>query len=137
LKIGSKTFALTVASLLLVAVVATNLQQQQSASAFGFVERQQFKKLTYDFEKGVIAALEDPENIPEALNAYRQNVQRIFIGDPNQDDVRTLLQSYEQDVTTIFDQSPPEPDKQKKEFRQLTHSFEKAVIGLQSPPEPE
>ena len=31
-----------------------------------------FKKLTHEFEKGVIAAIEDPENIPEALNAYSQ-----------------------------------------------------------------
>jgi hypothetical protein len=137
LKIGSKTFALTVASLLLVAVVATNLQQQQSASAFGFVERQQFKKLTYDFEKGVIAALEDPENIPEALNAYSQGVLQIFIGDPGLDQVRTLLQGNTDDVTRILNQQPPEPEKQVKDFRSLTHDFEKAVIGLSQPPEPE
>lgn len=137
MKIGSKTFALGVASVLLVAVVATNLQQQQSASAFGFVERQQFKKLTHDFEKGVIAAIEDPENIPEALNAYSQGVIQIFIGDPGIDQVRTLLQSYTDDVTRIFDSQPPEPDKQVKDFRAVTHDFEKAVIGLQQPPEPE
>jgi hypothetical protein len=137
LKIGSKTFALTVASLLLVAVVATNLQQQQSASAFGFIERQQFKKLTHDFEKGVIAALEDPENIPEALNAYSQGVLQIFIGDPGLDQVRTLLQGNTDDVTRILNQQPPEPEKQVKDFRSLTHDFEKAVIGLSQPPEPE
>ena len=135
MKIGTKLLSVVLASVLIGIVAATNLQQVSAPrDCPGCLE---FKKLTHDFEKGVIAALEDPENIPEALNAYRQNVQRIFIGDPNQDDVRTLLQSYEQDVTTIFDQSPPEPDKQIKEFRQLTHSFEKAVIGLQSPPEPE
>lgn len=117
---------------------AISLQQQ--ASAFGFVERQkigEFQKLTHEFEKGVIAALEDPENIPEALNAYSLNVQRIFIGDPNLDQVRTLLQSYEQDVTRIFDVNPPEPDKQLiKEFKGLTHEFVKAVIGAVNPPEP-
>jgi hypothetical protein len=134
LKIGSKTFLLTVASLLLVAVVATNLQQQQSASAFGFVERQQFKKLTHDFEKGVTAALEDPENIPEALNAYSQGVLQIFIGDPGLDQVRTLLQGYTDDVTRILNQQPPEPEKQVKDFRSLTHDF---VRGLSQPPEPE
>lgn len=85
----------------------------------------------------MIAAIEDPENIPEALNAYSLNVQRIFIGDPGLDQVKTLLQSYERDVTTIFDQQPPEPDKQVKDFRSLTHDFEKAVIGSVSPPEPE
>lgn len=84
-----------------------------------------------------VAAIEDPENIPEALNAYSLEVQRIFIGDPGINQVRTLLQSYQEDVTTIFYQQPPEPDKQIKDFRGLTHDFEKAVIGLQSPPEPE
>jgi hypothetical protein len=33
----------------------------------------------------VIAAVEDPENIPESLNAYSLDVQRIFIGDPGLD----------------------------------------------------
>lgn len=119
------------------AVAATNLQQQQSASAFGFVKRQQFKKLTHDFEKGVIAAIEDPENIPEALNAYSLGVRQIFIGDPILDQVRTLLQGYTDDVTTIFDQRQPDPDKQVKDFRSLTHDFEKAVIGAINPPEPD
>ena len=64
----------------------------------------------------MIAALEDPENIPEALNAYSQNVQQIFIGDPGLDQVRTLLQSYERDVTTIFDVTPP-PDTRQTDKR--------------------
>jgi hypothetical protein len=68
------------------------------------------------------------------LDAYSQDVQRIFVGDPNID---LLLQSYEQDVATIFDSQPPEPDKQIKDFRSLTHDFEKAVIGLTQPPEPD
>jgi len=51
--------------------------------------------------------------------------------------VRTLLQGYTDDVTRIFDSQPPEPDKQVKDFRAVTHDFEKAVIGLQQPPEPE
>jgi hypothetical protein len=38
--------------------------------------------------------------------------------------------------------SPPEPEEQEKhdqikEFRSVTHEFEKAVIGAVSPPEPE
>jgi hypothetical protein len=83
----------------------------------------------------VIAAVEDPENIPESLNAYSLDVQRIFIGEPGLDEVRTLLQSYEQYVTTIFEQSPPEPEKQLvKDFRSLTQDFEKAVTaGIQDP----
>lgn len=135
MKIGTKLLSVVLASVLIGSAAATNLHQVYAPrDCPGCLE---FKKLTHDFEKGVIAALEDPENIPEALNAYSLNVQRILIGDPNQDQVRTLLQSYEQDVTTIFDQSPPYPDKQIKEFRQLTNSFEKAVIGLQQPPEPQ
>jgi hypothetical protein len=62
--------------------------------------------------------------------AYSQNVQRIFSGDPNINQVRTLLQSYEQDVTTIFDCQPPDPDKQVRYFRSLTHDFEKAITSV-------
>jgi hypothetical protein len=51
--------------------------------------------------------------------------------------MRTLLQNYEQDATTIFAQTPPEPDKQVKDFRSLTHDFVKDVVGLSQPPEPE
>jgi hypothetical protein len=51
---------------------------------------------------------------------------------------QTLTWCYEQDVTTLFDTQPPEPEKQlTKDFRSLTHDFEKAVIGPVSPPEPE
>jgi hypothetical protein len=85
-----------------------------------------------------VSAIEDPENIPEALNAYSQDVQQIFIGDPNLDQVRTLLQGYTDDVTRIFGIPPPDGDKQLiKDFRSLTHDFEKAVIGAVQPPEPE
>ena len=135
MKIGSKTLALAVASVLLVAVVAMNLQQAKAPR--GCSGCAAFKKLTHDFEKGVIAAIEDPENIPEALNAYSQGVVQIFIGDPGLDQVRTLLQGYTDDVTTIFDQQPPEPDKQVKDFRAVTHDFVKAVLGAIDPPEPE
>ena len=77
----------------------------------------------------MIAAIEDPENIPEALNAYSLNVQRIFSGYPNIDQVRTLLQGYEKDVTTLFDTREPIPGNQLvKQFRSLTHDFEKAVL---------
>ena len=89
----------------------------------------EFKKLTHEFEKGVYWCLEDPENIPEALNAYSLDVQRIFIGDPNIDQVRTLLQTYEHDVITLFDTREPIPENQLvKQFRSLTHDFEKAVL---------
>jgi hypothetical protein len=136
MNIGTKLLVLVLASVLIGTVAAANLQQTYAPRGCdGCIA---FKKLTHEFEKGVIAAIEDPENIPEALNAYSQNVQRIFIGDPGIDQVRTLLQSYEQDVTTLFDTREPIPGNQLvKEFRSLTHDFEKAVIGLQTPPEPD
>lgn len=137
MKSGNKTFALVVASVLLVAVVATNLHQ---VSAFGFVERQQFKKLTHEFEKNVITTIKDEGTGPvphlrELLLPYIEQTNMIFLGGP--DTIPPLTQSYERDVTTIFDSQPPEPDKQIKDFRSLTHDFEKAVIDAVSPPEPE
>jgi hypothetical protein len=132
MKIGTKLLAVVLTSVLIGTIAVNQVYAPRGCS--GCTE---FKKLTHELEKGVIAALEDPENIPEALNAYSLNVQGIFIGDPNLDQVKTLLQSYERDVTTIFDQQPPEPDKQVKDFRSLTHDFEKAVIGLSQPPEPD
>jgi hypothetical protein len=136
MKIGTKLLAVVLASGLLVAVIATNLQHVYAQIDPGnFVL---WKKTTHEFEKGVIAAIEDPENIPEALNAYSQAVQGIFADDPNSDQVRTLLQSYEQDVTRIFDTQEPIPGNQLvKDFRSLTHDFVKAVIGAVNPPEPE
>jgi hypothetical protein len=134
MKIGTKLLAVVLASGLLVAVIATNLEQVYAQIDPGnFVL---WKKTTHEFEKGIIAAIEDPENIPEALNAYSQAVQEIFADDPNSDQVRTLLQSYEQDVTRIFDTQEPIPGNQLvKDFRSLTHDFVKAVIGLQNPPD--
>ena len=135
MKIGSKTIALAVASVLLAAVVATNLQNVYAQIDPGnFVL---WKKTTHKFEKNVINAIGDQNQSPgprELLNAYAQNVDTIFIGDPN---IRTLLQGYTDDVTTIFDQQLPEPEKQVKDFRAATHDYEKAVMGAINPPEPD
>jgi len=68
----------------------------------------------------------------ELLVGYVGDVNTIFIGDPNVD---RLLQSYQDDVKTIFDTNPPGPDKQIRDFRGLTHDFEKAVIGAFTGPE--
>jgi hypothetical protein len=137
LKIGSKLFALVVTSVVLVAVVATNLQHVYAQIDPGnFVL---WRKTTHEFEKNVINTIkEGPQpHLRELLNAYSENVNRIFIGDPGIDQIRILVQGYTDGVTTIFDQQPPDPDKQVKDFRSLTHDFEKAVIGLQNPPEPD
>ena len=132
MEIETKLLAVVLGSVLIGTIAVNQVYAPRGCS--GCTE---FKKLTHRFEKGVIAALEDPENIPEALNAYSLDVLRIFSGAPNIDQVRTLLQGYEQDVTTIFDTQPPDPDKQVKDFRGLTHDFEKAVIGAVSPPDPD
>ncbi|MFI5424599.1 MAG: hypothetical protein WB587_13835 [Nitrososphaeraceae archaeon] len=74
-----------------------------------------FKKLTHEFEKNVINSIGDPNKGPqphlrELFQSYSQDVRQLFVGDSNIDQVRTLLQSYEQNGTTIFDQQPPEPE---------------------------
>jgi hypothetical protein len=97
----------------------------------------EFKKLTHEFEKNVINAVGDPNISPqprELLVGYVGDMNTIFVGDPNID---RLLQSDQDDVTTIFDTQPLDPDKQIKDFRGLTHNFEKAVIGAVSPPDPD
>jgi hypothetical protein len=101
-----------------------------------------WRKTTHDFEKNVIQAVGDPNISPqprELLDAYAQEVTRIFLGGP--DTIPGLLEQYQLAVLAVF-VSPPEPDKQqqhdqKKEFRELTRAFEKAVIGAVNPPEPE
>lgn len=136
MKIGSKTLALAVASVLLVAVVATNLQRTYAPrDCVGCVDHGDFvlwKKTTKEFEKNVINTIRDESAGPaphlrELLSAYVDDVNRIFLGGP--DTIPVLLLSYERDVTTIFDQQPPDPDKQVKDFRAATHDFEKVVIG--------
>lgn len=133
MKIGTRLLALVLASVLLVAVVATNLQHVYAQIDPGnFVL---FKKTTHEFEKNVIKTIKDTNTGPqphlrELLDAYSQNVQRIFVGDPNIDQVKTLLQGYQEDVTRIFDVNPPEPEKQLiKEFKQLTKAFEQGTIN--------
>ncbi len=99
---------------------------------------QQFKKLTQQFEKSVIKLIGDPNLGPAPhlrvlLQAYADGVNNIFLGGP--DTIPALLQSYERDVTTIFDQSPPEPEKQlKQDFKKLTHDFVKDVVDAASIP---
>jgi len=103
----------------------------------------EFKKLTHEFEKNVIG---DPNisqgpapHLRELLDAYVDDVNGIFLGGP--DTIPVLLEQYHQAVLAVFI-NPPDPDKQQqhdqiKEFKDLTHTFEKAVIGEINPPEPE
>lgn len=103
----------------------------------------EFKKLTHEFEKNVVG---DPNiaqgpapHLRELLDAYALDVNQIFLGGP--DTIPGLVVQYQSDVLAVF-QQPPEPDKQAhhdqiKEFRELTHAFEKGVIGATQPPEPD
>ena len=96
----------------------------------------QLKKLTHEFEKSVIGLVgnsnEGPEpHLRELLDAYAQEVDRIFLGGP--DTLPELLAQYQREVLAVF-QNPPEPDKQQlhdqvKEFRQLTKEFEQGSIN--------
>jgi len=130
MNIGTKLLAVVLASVL-IGTIAVN-QVYAPRSCGGCTE---FKKLTHEFEKNVIKAIGDP-NISQAprelLNAYVEDANRLLVGDPNID---RLLQSYQEDVTTIFDSQPPDPDKQIKDFRSLTHDFVKAVMGAINPPD--
>ena len=67
------------ASVTIIGVVAISTQQ---VSAFGFVERQEFKKLTKDLEKAI-------------LDIGAQNP-------PEPDKIQTLLDDYNDDVMALF-----------------------------------
>jgi aspartate oxidase len=89
MKIVSQILVVIVGSVLAGAVAATNVHPVYAVQ--DPENKVAFKKITHEIEKGGIAAVEDPENIPESLNAYRQDVLRIFSGHQNIDQVRTLL----------------------------------------------
>jgi len=67
------------AILVTVTIVGMLTISTQQASAFGFVERQEFKKLTKDFEKDVLdAAIGDPGIIPGLVDKYHDDVIALF-----------------------------------------------------------
>jgi hypothetical protein len=93
-----------------------------------------WKKTTHEFEKNVKTIKEGPQpHLRELLAAYVDDVKQVNCRRSKS----RLFQSYQEDVTTIFDQQPPEPDKQIKDFRAVSHDFKKAVMGAINPPEPE
>ena len=80
---------LAIVSALTIIGMVTSLSSQQ-VSAFGFVERQEFKKLTHEFEKDVLSQVtegQDPDTI------YRQ--------------LTTLFDDYQQETFRIFELTPP------------------------------
>jgi hypothetical protein len=123
--------------------------QQQASADHPVGGAKTFKELTNDFEKNVINALKDqrqgsspavgssPTDMRELLSDYIVDVKRILGGQDTLDTlpnlVLALIQNYERDVTTIFDQIPPDDATQIKDFRATTHDFVKAVIGSAEP----
>jgi hypothetical protein len=88
----SITAILVITTLVISSVATLNLQP---AFAFGFVERQQigdFQKLTAQFEKAVIGAVNPPE--PDKVAQFRQ-----------------LTGQWQSDVINAVLSQPPEPDK--------------------------
>jgi hypothetical protein len=67
------------ASVTIIGVVAISTQQ---VSAFGFVERQEFKKLTKDLEKAILdigaQSPPDPDKIQTLLDDYNDDVMALF-----------------------------------------------------------
>jgi hypothetical protein len=62
-----------------VTIVGMLIMGIQQASAFGFVERKEFKKLTNEFEKDVLdAAIGDPGIIPSLVDKYSDDVKDLF-----------------------------------------------------------
>jgi len=106
------TVALTMTMLTVATVIGmVTLNIQQVSAPRGCGSCLEFKKLTHEYEKNVINAIGDPNISPqprELLVGYVGDVRSIFVGDPNID---RLLQSYQDDVTTIFDINPPDPDR--------------------------
>ena len=127
--------AVLVTVILIGSIGTISLQQQ--ASAF---EIKDFKKLTHEFEKNVISGVWNPGDSPpirELVDAYGLDVMRIFLGGP--ETIPGGLEVYQEGILTLFEHSPPSGHKlvlhdQIKEFRQLTHGFEKAVLDALSPP---
>jgi hypothetical protein len=133
------TLAVLVSVTLIGSIAATTLLLQQEASAI-IINYKDFKKMTHEFEKTVITAVSvgNPDEVSGDLDSFVIFMRSpMFPPDPA---LNALIANYEDGVTRIFSNPPPDdgkPHDQIKEFKQLTHAFEKAVIGAVNPPEPE
>jgi hypothetical protein len=126
--IFTSSLAVLVTVSLIGSIGALSLQQQAS----GF-EIKDFNKLTHEFEKNVISGQWNPGDSPplrELVDAYGLDVMRLQPPDP----VPGWLVLYQEGIFTLFEHSPsghkPVLLDQIKEFRQLTHDFEKAVTAI-------
>jgi hypothetical protein len=70
------------AILVTVTIVGTLTISTQQASAFGFVERKEFKDLTKDLEKAIIDAgavnPPEPDKVQKLLDDYSDDVMALF-----------------------------------------------------------
>jgi len=128
----TSSLAVLVTVILIGSILATAIPLQQQASAF---EIKDFKKLTHEFEKNVISGQWNPGDSPplrEMVDAYGLDVMQLFLGGP--DSIPGALILYQEGIFVLFEHSPsghkPVLNEQIEEFRQLTHAFEKDVIGL-------
>jgi hypothetical protein len=101
MKIGTEILALIVASVLIGAVAATNLQQVYAPPDVN--DYVIWRKTTHEFEKNVINIIGDPNEDPvphlrPLLVAYVQDVTRIFLGGP--DTIPGLLEDYHRKCAT-------------------------------------
>jgi hypothetical protein len=104
-------------------------------------EEKVFRKLTHEFEKAVRDVIGDPNITPEPhlrelLDAYAQDVTRIFLGGP--DTIPELLGDYQQEALNLWPFCGPEKHSGivcMQDFTRLTHDFEKAVINAVTDPE--
>jgi hypothetical protein len=104
MKIIVQFLTLILVSALAGGMIAVCSQQQASAI---IVHYKAVKKLTHEFEKNVLSGQWNPGDTPptrELLASYIVDVNRILLGGP--DTLPPLRQSYERDVTSIFEQSP-------------------------------
>jgi hypothetical protein len=103
----------------------------------------EFKKMTNEFEKAVMGSVGNPNDVPPnpvirgLLQAYAEDVNRIFLGGP--DIIPELVGDYQQEVLSLL-VAPPDPEKHPgiafmQDFRKLTYDFEKAVINAVTGPE--
>ena len=125
-------FTLSLAVLVTVTLIGSigAISLQQQASAF---EIKDFTKLTHEFEKNVISGQWNPGDSPpirELVDAYGLDVMRLQPPDP----VPGWLVMYQEGIFTLFEHLPSGHKSvlldQIKEFRQLTHDFEKAVTAI-------
>lgn len=126
--IFTSSLAVLVTVTLIGSIGALSLQQQTSA-----FQIKDFNKLTHEFEKNVISGQWNPGDSPplrELVDAYGLDVMRLQPPDP----VPGWLVLYQEGIFTLFEHSPsghkPVLLDQIKEFRQLTHDFEKAVTAI-------